>query len=76
MRSLTNAEKQWEESGGITIWEFMAKTGKSLHELIQEVYAIAGTFCFKHNDSHIDDTKIKYLAIAKAIPTKPLANTP
>lgn len=41
---------------GLTIWEFMAKTGKSLNELIQEVYAITGTFCFERNDLHIDDT--------------------
>jgi len=40
---------------GITIWEFMAKTGKSLNELIEEVYAITGTFCFERNDLHIDD---------------------
>jgi len=41
---------------GITIWEFMAKTGKTLNELIQEVYAITGTFWFERNDLHIDDT--------------------
>lgn len=41
---------------GLTIWEFMAKTGKSLHELIEEVYAITGTFWFERNDLHIDDT--------------------
>lgn len=52
---------------GITIWEFMAKTGKSLHELIQEVYAITGTFCFERNDLHIDDTiKNKVLTNCKS----------
>jgi phosphomannomutase len=40
---------------GITIWEFMAKTGKTLNELIEEVYAITGTFCFERNDLHIDE---------------------
>ena len=40
---------------GLTIWEFMAKTGKSLRELIQEVYAITGTFSFERNDLHIDE---------------------
>jgi phosphomannomutase len=40
---------------GITIWEFMAKTGKSLNELIAEVYAITGTFCFERNDLHISE---------------------
>lgn len=40
---------------GITIWEFMAKTGKTLQELIQEVYAITGQFWFERNDLHIDE---------------------
>jgi len=40
---------------GLVIWEFMAKTGKSLNELIEEVYAITGTFCFERNDLHITD---------------------
>jgi phosphomannomutase len=40
---------------GLVIWEFMAKTGKSLNELIEEVYAITGTFCFDRNDLHIND---------------------
>src|SRR6185369_14194688 len=31
---------------GLVIWEFMAKSGKSLQELIQEVYAITGEFAF------------------------------
>jgi phosphomannomutase len=40
---------------GLVIWEFMAKTGKTLNELIEEVYAITGTFCFERNDLHITD---------------------
>jgi phosphomannomutase len=40
---------------GLTIWEFMAKTGKTLNELIEEVYAITGTFFFERNDLHIDE---------------------
>lgn len=40
---------------GLTIWEFMAITGKSLNELIEEVYAITGTFSFERNDLHIDE---------------------
>lgn len=52
---------------GLTIWEFMAKTGKSLNELIQEVYAITGTFCFERNDLHIDETiKQKVLSNCKS----------
>ncbi len=51
---------------GLTIWEFMAKTGKSLKELIQEVYDITGTFWFERNDMHIDETvKQKVLSNCK-----------
>jgi phosphomannomutase len=41
---------------GLTIWEYMAKSGKSLTELIEEVYAITGPFSFERNDLHIDET--------------------
>lgn len=40
---------------GLTLWEFMAKSGKSLKELINEVYEITGTFWFERNDLHIDE---------------------
>ena len=40
---------------GLVLWEFMAKTGKSLNELIQEVYAITGTFAFQRNDLTITE---------------------
>ena len=40
---------------GLTVWEFMAKTGKSLEELIQEVYEIVGPFAFERNDLHISE---------------------
>ncbi|MFI5164031.1 MAG: phosphoglucomutase/phosphomannomutase family protein [Bacteroidia bacterium] len=40
---------------GLTVWEFMAKSGKSLEELIKEVYAITGSFAFERNDLHIDE---------------------
>ncbi len=40
---------------GLTIWEFMAKTGKSLDQLIEEVYAITGPFAFERSDLHIDE---------------------
>lgn len=49
---------------GLTIWEFMAKTGKSLKELIQEVYDITGTFWFERNDLYIDES-IKQQVLAK-----------
>jgi phosphomannomutase len=40
---------------GLVIWEFMAKTKKSLQELIKEVYDITGEFWFERNDMHIDE---------------------
>jgi phosphomannomutase len=45
---------------GLVIWEFMAKTKKSLKELIQEVYDITGTFWFERNDLRLkEDVKNK-----------------
>ena len=41
---------------GLIIWEFMAKSGKSLDELIQEVYDIVGEFKFERNDLHITES--------------------
>lgn len=62
-----------EESGGLTvkghiperdgIWsallilEYMAKTGKSLKELIQDIYDIVGSFAYNRNDLHIANDK-------------------
>ena len=40
---------------GLIIWEFMAKSGKSLDDLISEVYEIVGAFKFERNDLHITD---------------------
>lgn len=40
---------------GLVIWEFMAKSGKKLNELIDEVYAITGPFAYNRNDMHIDE---------------------
>jgi phosphomannomutase len=52
---------------GLVIWEFMAKSGKTLNELIDEVYAITGPFSFERNDLHIrEDIKQKVLANCKA----------
>lgn len=60
-----------EESGGIAvkghiperdgIWdglillEFMARTGKTMKEIIQEVYQIVGAFCFDRLDLHLNE---------------------
>lgn len=46
---------------GLTIWEFMAKTGKSLEALIDEVYAIVGPFAFERNDMHIEESKKQHI---------------
>ena len=40
---------------GLVIWEFMAKTKKSLKELIQEVYDITGTFWFERSDLRLKE---------------------
>ncbi|MGL4599510.1 MAG: phosphoglucomutase/phosphomannomutase family protein [Bacteroidia bacterium] len=40
---------------GLVLWEFMAKSGKSLDELIEEVYAITGTFAFERIDLKLDE---------------------
>lgn len=40
---------------GLVIWEAMAKTGKSLNELIDEVYSITGSFAFERSDLRIDE---------------------
>jgi phosphomannomutase len=42
---------------GLLIMEFMAKTGKSINELIQEVYDMVGPFAFDRDDLH---TRGKY----------------
>ncbi|MCO5268772.1 MAG: phosphoglucomutase/phosphomannomutase family protein [Brumimicrobium sp.] len=40
---------------GMILWEFMAKSGKRLTELIHEVYDIVGGFYFDRNDLHLDE---------------------
>ncbi len=40
---------------GLTIWEFMAKSGKSLEQLVEEVYAITGSFAYERDDLHITE---------------------
>ncbi len=51
---------------GLTILEFMAVTGKSLDELIEDVYKITGSFAVERYDLHIDEaTKQKVIANCK-----------
>jgi phosphomannomutase len=40
---------------GLTIWEYMAKSGKSLQELIKDVYAIVGPFTCERSDLHLTE---------------------
>jgi len=47
---------------GLVIWEYMAKTGKSLDELIAEVYEIVGSFAFHRVDLHLnEEVKLKII---------------
>ncbi|MFT4522237.1 MAG: phosphomannomutase [Bacteroidia bacterium] len=41
---------------GLVIWEYMAKTGKSLNELISEIYDLVGSFAVERYDLHISET--------------------
>jgi phosphomannomutase len=51
---------------GLIIWEYMAKSGKSLEELIDEVYKVVGEFKFERNDLHItEELKQKIIANCK-----------
>ena len=49
---------------GLMIMEFMAKTGKSLKELVQEVYDMVGPFSSDRDDLHISE-ELKQSIIAK-----------
>ena len=40
---------------GLLIWEFMAKSKKTIKELIQEIYDITGSFAFERSDLRLDE---------------------
>jgi phosphomannomutase len=40
---------------GLTLWEYMAKEGKSLEALILDLYKIVGTFQYERDDLHITE---------------------
>ena len=42
---------------GLVIWEFMVKSGKSIDELIQEVYDVVGSFAVERYDLHLTEEK-------------------
>jgi len=47
---------------GLTIWEYMAKSGKTLKQLIEEVYKIVGAFSFERSDLHLtEDVKTRVI---------------
>ncbi len=52
---------------GLLIIEFMAKTGKTLEQLIQEVYDVVGAFAYNRDDMHLTEAqKQEILANCKA----------
>jgi phosphomannomutase len=42
---------------GLLVLELMAKTGKSLTELLEEIYAIVGPFEYDRDDLHLAESK-------------------
>jgi phosphomannomutase len=42
---------------GLVLLEFMAKTGKTLTELIDEVYRVVGAFSYNRNDLHLEESQ-------------------
>ncbi len=54
---------------GLTILEFMAKTGKTLKQLIQEVYDEVGSFSYDRDDLHL--TNEKKLAVVDTAKNNP-----
>ena len=49
---------------GLVIWEYMAKSGKSIEELIAEVYELVGSFKYQRDDLHINEN-LKQEIVAK-----------
>lgn len=42
---------------GLVIWEYMAKSGKSLDELIEEIYQEVGRFAVERYDLHVSESQ-------------------
>lgn len=40
---------------GLTIWEYMAKSGKTLEQLIDDLYQLTGKFVYERNDLHLTE---------------------
>ncbi len=51
---------------GLILWEYMAKTGKDIDDLIKEVYDIVGPFSFERSDLHLkEDVKQRIIENTK-----------
>jgi phosphomannomutase len=42
---------------GLIVWEFIAKSGRSLSELVQEIYDIVGKFAVERYDLHVTEER-------------------
>jgi phosphomannomutase len=42
---------------GLVVMEFMAKTGKTIKQLVQEIYDMVGSFDFDRDDLHLNNEK-------------------
>ncbi|TVR38703.1 MAG: phosphoglucomutase/phosphomannomutase family protein [Cryomorphaceae bacterium] len=40
---------------GLIIWEFMSRTGKTLRQIIDEIYALVGSFAFERRDLRLSE---------------------
>lgn len=48
---------------GLILWEYMVKSGKTLDQLIEEVYEIVGSFKFERIDLHLkEEDKLRIVA--------------
>ena len=54
---------------GLIVFEFMAKTGKTIKQLVQEVYNLVGEFSFDRDDLHI--TEAQKQAVIQTCKTNP-----
>ncbi|MEO6148635.1 MAG: phosphoglucomutase/phosphomannomutase family protein [Mucilaginibacter sp.] len=51
---------------GLIIWEFMAKTGRSLGDIVQEIYDVVGKFAVERYDLHVtEELKQKIISNSK-----------
>jgi phosphomannomutase len=42
---------------GLLLWQFMVETGRSIRELLEEVYTITGSFAFERSDLRIEKNR-------------------